>query len=275
MDTKDIVFSFFKDRTAVLATMHHKEIVIEPIIDKKLGVKLIVPNNFNTDRFGTFTRDVERMGDQLEAARHKANEAMLLTGCQIGIASEGSFGPHPYFPFISLNKEIIVLIDKENDLEIIGTHSSTETNFNEKVVRDFNEAYEFALTCGFPQHGIIVRCGEKLIKGISDKEQLKQSVEYMLCEYKNSEVKLETDMRAMYNPTRMRNIKAAMEDLVDKLYYICPACSFPGFSLVERKKGLPCSLCGLPTELVLTEIYHCKKCGTSEESLYPRGVKNG
>ncbi|MCD8501343.1 MAG: hypothetical protein LRY71_06215 [Bacillaceae bacterium] len=157
--------------------MHHKEKVIEPIIRENLGIKLVVPDGFNTDRFGTFTRDVERMGDQLEAARHKANEAMVLTGCQIGIASEGSFGPHPYFPFVTLNKEIIVFIDKENDLEIVGVHNSTETNVNEKVVHDFDEAYEFALSCGFPEHAMIVKCGEQIIKGITDQDQLKKAIE--------------------------------------------------------------------------------------------------
>lgn len=152
-------------------------------------------------------------------------------------------------------------------------HSSTETNFNEKVVNDAKEAYEFAVSCGFPQHGMIVRCEDRMIKGIIDKVQLDQSVEKMLSECKTKQVRVETDMRAMYNPTRMKNIKLATEDLINKLYHLCPSCSFPGLSLVERKKGLPCSWCGLPTDLVLAEVYHCKKCDITEETLYPRGVK--
>jgi len=61
----------FVNRVAVLATMHHKEKVIAPIIEQELGIKVIVPQDFDTDRFGTFTREVKRTGNQIEAARLK------------------------------------------------------------------------------------------------------------------------------------------------------------------------------------------------------------
>lgn len=44
----------FVNRVAVLATMYHKEKVIAPILEQELGIKVIVPQDFDTDRFGTF-----------------------------------------------------------------------------------------------------------------------------------------------------------------------------------------------------------------------------
>ena len=61
--------NIFKGRKIVIATMHGKERVIEPLIRQVLDVDVVVPQHFNTDRFGTFSRDVKRKGTQLETAR--------------------------------------------------------------------------------------------------------------------------------------------------------------------------------------------------------------
>ena len=39
--------------------MHKKEEVISPILEKELGIKIIIPEEFNSDRYGTFTGDIE------------------------------------------------------------------------------------------------------------------------------------------------------------------------------------------------------------------------
>lgn len=72
----------------------------------------------------------------------------------MAIASEGSFYPHPAFPFISCDREIILLLDRDNDLEIIGQEISTETNHNHTQVSTIEEALEFAASIGFPEHGL-------------------------------------------------------------------------------------------------------------------------
>ena len=90
--------TLFKDRIAVLGTMHQKERVIAPLLENQLGIKVTVPKNFNTDKFGSFTREIERPGNQIEAARLKAQQALLLTGDSLGIASEGSIAAHHYLP---------------------------------------------------------------------------------------------------------------------------------------------------------------------------------
>jgi ribosomal protein S27AE len=61
-------------------------------------------------------------------------------------------------------------------------------------------------------------------------------------------------MRAHANPTRMKNIKKATEDLISKLHKFCPNCGAPGFIVSERVKGLPCELCGLPSDIVLKAL---------------------
>ena len=100
--------TLFKDRIAVLGTMHKKERVIAPLLENELGVKVIVPENLNTDKFGSFTREIERPGSQIEAAKMKAQQALLLTSEDLAIASEGSFIPHPSLPYIPCNREVVI-----------------------------------------------------------------------------------------------------------------------------------------------------------------------
>ncbi|RBW67418.1 DUF6671 family protein [Bacillus taeanensis] len=279
MNKQEILDSFFKGRVGVLATMHHKEKVIAPILEKELGIEVIVPENFNTDRFGTFTREIDRAGNQLEAAKRKAEHAMSVTGKTLAFASEGSFGPHPLFSFVPFNREIIVLVDKKHHLEIIGESQTTDTNYAQKTIKTFQEAYEFCKEAGFPEHAVIIKVNEstkdlsEIVKGITTKEKLSEAVKKMLQKSQNGEVFIETDMRALYNPTRMKNIEKAAHDLIEKINNVCPSCFVPGFELTERKPGLLCGGCGFPTSLIRADVYMCKKCGETEEKLYPQGKK--
>ncbi|BAY46533.1 hypothetical protein SAMD00079811_41450 [Scytonema sp. HK-05] len=270
----------FVNRVAVLATMHHKEKVIAPIIEQELGIKVIVPQDFDTDRFGTFTREVKRTGNQIEAARLKAEKALDATGETLALASEGTFAPHPISPFIPCNREVVLLLDKTNELEIVGQELSIETNFSHRIVESLQEAQDFADTVGFPEHALVVmlssspKSQDEIIKGIKTTEELVEAIEFALNSSEDGKVYIETDMRALYNPTRMKNIAKATHDLVRKLNNACPNCSCPGFELVQRKKGLLCAYCNLPTELTLTAIYRCQKCGFSEEVFFPDGLQN-
>ncbi|NMG20278.1 DUF6671 family protein [Brasilonema bromeliae] len=269
----------FTNRVAVLATMHHKEKVIAPILEQELGIKVVVPKYFNTDRFGTFTREIKRVGTQIEAARLKAETVLTMTGETLAIASEGTFGPHPGSPFIPCNREVVILLDKTNGLEIIGQEISTETNFNHRIVNSLEEAQDFADTIGFPEHALVVslssspRSQDEIIKGIKTREQLVEAVQFGLNSSKDGKVYIETDMRALYNPTRMKNIAASTHDLVRKLNHACPNCSCPGFELVQRIKGLPCAYCHAPTQLTIAAVYKCQKCGFSKEKLFPDGLE--
>lgn len=271
--------SLFTNRVAVLATMHQKEKVIAPVLEQELGIKVIVPRNFNTDVFGTFTREVQRPGTQIAAARLKAKKALALTGETLAIASEGSFAPHPSVPYISSNREIVILLDQENELEIIGEEFSCETNHNYQVVQNLEQAFDFGKKVGFPAHGLVVMFEEtpknsnQIIKGITSETKLLEAVNWGLKNSPLGKVHIETDMRAMYNPTRMKNIEKATRDLIKKINSCCPNCATPGFEISQRINGLPCAICGLPTSLTKAVVYQCQKCSFSQEILFPESLE--
>jgi DNA-directed RNA polymerase subunit RPC12/RpoP len=269
----------FDNRVAILATKRHKEKAIAPILEQELGIQVIVPQDFDTDRFGTFTRDVKRIGNQLEAARLKADTILSLTNETLALASEGTFGPHPSNPFVPCNRELVILLDKKNQVEIIGQAVSIETNFSHRVIKNTQEAYEFADKVGFPEHAVVVMLHpssenqEEIIKGINTTEQLVEAVTFALKRSKTGEIHIETDMRALYNPTRMKNIARATHDLIQKIRNACPNCDFPGFDVFSRKRGLPCAYCLSPTELTLAVTYKCQKCGFFKDVMFPDGIQ--
>lgn len=274
------LYELFHGRIGILSTMHGKEKVIAPIMKEELGIEIVVPDNLNTDSFGTFTREIARSGNQLEAAKQKALHGLKLTKEKLAFSNEGSFGPHPFNPYAAINIELVLMLDQEYDLEIVGEAISSSTNFGHKTIKSVEEAMEFAEKAGFPEHGMVIRSSEstkdkkKIRKGIHSKAELEDAVTQMLKKYPFGQAVVETDMRAIHNPTRMNQIKLATEDLIRKIKTLCPSCSTPGFTLSEKKKGLPCIDCGFPTDLVRAHIYTCKKCNTTEEIQFPNGKTN-
>jgi hypothetical protein len=261
----------FKGRSLIIATKHEKEKVIAPLLENGLGLVSFVNADFDTDTLGTFSGEVERKSDPIATARQKCLLAMEMSNCDLGIASEGSFGAHPSLFFVSADDEFLIFIDKKNDLEIIVRELSTETNFNASEIKNEKELLEFANLVKFPSHSLILRASKTdnihLIKGITNLENLKKLFHLMLLKFKN--VYAETDMRAMHNPSRMNVIKNATKKLLEKINACCPECALPGFGITDTKKGLPCSLCGLPTKSTLSFVYSCKKCDYKKEKKYP------
>lgn len=260
------------DDRGVLATMHGKEKVIAPLIERFLGLRIEAASGLSTDRFGTFSRDVERTGSQLDAARAKIRAAYdTVPGSQIGLSSEGSFGPHPLIPYLTLEREIVMLIDRTAGLELIGHYATPNTNFSHAMVEDADAANAFAQRVGFPDHGIIVAgCRDglpapdiALIKDIATTEDLTSAIDCVisLC----SVAFVETDMRAHRNPKRMRAIKRATIDLIRRFRSLCPQCGWPGFAVTERIAGLPCAWCDQPTQLARAEVMSCGGCGWRDE----------
>lgn len=261
----------WKNRACVLATMHSKEKVISPIFFEELEMRPIVPKDFNTDRFGTFTRDTPRAGNQLEAARNKALAAMEHTGMDLALASEGSFGSHPSIPFLPSNLEIVVLLDKKNGLEIVGRHRTSGIKVSGQEVCTSAEALSVAQTWGFPNQGVIVRLSEKsnryIHKEITTVAELEQISKKLLSGLFTKSIFIETDMRAHRCPTRLKSIEEATRDLVKNCLSLCLKCRTPGFVVTEAIKGLPCRGCGLPTELAAELIYSCQKCHYTESRI--------
>lgn len=267
----------FSDRLCILATMHHKEKAIAPILEPALGIKVKVPENFNTDAFGTFTREIKRPDTQIATAKLKAEKALELTGESLAIASEGSFAPHPLVPYIYTNREIVILLDKISNIEIIGEELSSETNFNHQIIETLAEAENFAQKIGFPEHGLVIwwenlaTKSPEIIKGITQPTDLVTAINLALNQSPDGKANIETDMRAIYNPTRMKNIAKATHNLLKKIKSSCPNCHTPGFAITERIPGLPCELCHMPTTLTHIAIYQCQKCHFKQEKLFPHG----
>lgn len=261
----------FKNRRLLIATKHEKEKVIAPLLEKSLGVICFVNENFDTDLLGTFTGEIERELDPIATARQKCLLAMKLSNCDLGVASEGSFGAHPSIFIASADDEFLIFIDTKNNLEIIVRELSMETNFNGSEITNEQELLDFAQLVQFPSHGLILRPSKSenstIIKGITNLKDLKNTF-HLLHETFNK-VYVETDMRAMYNPSRMTVIQNATKKLVEKINSCCPQCNIPGFGITDAKKGLKCSLCRSATNSTLSYIYTCQHCQYTKEEMYP------
>ena len=263
----------FKGRNLLIATKYEKEKVIAPILEKELGVKCFVTADLDTDELGTFTGEVDRKDDPITTVRNKCLIAMKLTNCDLAIASEGSFGPHPSIFFVPADDELLLFIDKKNDLEIIVRELSTATNFNGSEIKTEEELKKFASNANFPSHGLVLRKSkdnfENIVKGIINEELLKNTFYHFLTNYGLAYA--ETDMRAMLNPMRMKVIEQATFKLTHKINTLCPNCNTPGFGITNSNRGLPCDFCNFPTRSILSYIYTCQKCNYKKEEKYPNG----
>lgn len=263
----------FRNRRLLIATKHKKETVLGPLFEKSLGVKTFVSTNFDTDLFGTFTGEVERKEGPVQTVRNKCFEAMKFYGCDLAVASEGSFGSHPFIPFVPVNEEVVIFIDKLHDLEIIGRVVEMDTNFANEEIKTLEDLVNFAARVHFPSHGLILRSSEnttsQIIKGITDWDDLRSFYQKLVKE--ENSVLVETDMRALYNPSRMKVIEKAGKKLIKKIKSRCPHCNTPGFGAIAANSGLPCKLCGMATRSTLSHIYECQKCSFSSEEKFPNG----
>lgn len=246
----------FAGRTALIATLHGKERALAPALEP-LGFKVRVVEGLDTDRFGTFTGEVERTGSMLDAARDKARAAFALSPeADWIVASEGAFGPSAAIPMLAEAKELLLAWRPKDDLEVTALRASFETNFAHVDEPEAPALDAFLKRAGFPDHAVIVKAGgEVLAKGVSDRATLDR-----LIADAPAPVRIETDMRAHRNPTRMGEIAKAADELAKRLAAACPACAKPGFGLSRVKRGLPCSACGTPTDRVIEEVHACAAC---------------
>lgn len=259
----------FAGRNLCIATMHKKETVIAPVLQKELGVSCFTCDTLNTDAFGTFSGEVKREVTPLEAAKQKCLQAMAITGCDLAVSSEGSFGSHPVIGFLPCDEELLFFFDKKRNIEVVVKEVSTKTNFSGEYIHNLDELKNFSNRSQFPSHGMVVKDGhdQVIAKGIKDWTLLVEAFYKALAV--GIPVKVETDMRAHQNPTRMSVIKTCAQKLAVAIKSTCPVCQLPGFIVVKSEAGLPCELCHLPTSSTLKHIKICKGCGHKQEILYP------
>ncbi|MEZ5976975.1 MAG: DUF6671 family protein [Planctomycetota bacterium] len=252
-------------RTACIATMHGKERVLAPRLQEALGLRCVVPDGLDTDRFGTFSGERPRTGTALDTARAKALAGIEATGLDLAIASEGSFVPHPEVPAVQLGIELVLLVDVARGLEIVGRDASLVTNHARARCRTVEEVATFGARIGFPGHGLVLVLGdpprvvERDVEGAVDLERTARAI---LADAERSGLPLfaQSDMRAHRNPTRMRAIDRSAADLVARIGTPCPACGRPGFGRVDVVRGLPCTACGTPTRRPRAARHGCSGC---------------
>ena len=263
----------FAGRTLLIATKHQKEKAIAPLLENTLGVRCITNPDFDTDQFGTFSGEIERIDDPLTTLRNKCMAAAIATTADLVVGSEGSFGPHPLIGMVPANEEWLMFLDQRDKLEIVVRELRMQTNFGGSIVKDEAALLEFAQRAQFPEHGLILRphqnSKENIHKGITDPTQLIQTFQALIVQ--QGQAYVETDMRALFNPTRMEGIRLLTEKLIRVLQSHCPSCQTPGYDVVEAIGGLPCSYCGLKTRSTLQHRYRCRQCKYEELKNFPNG----
>jgi hypothetical protein len=267
----------YKDVEIVLTTKHEKERTIEPAFAEILGAR-IRSLDLDTDTLGTFSGEVERKGNALECVKKKCEWGMQQAKADFGLASEGSFGQHPYLPFVQADAEILYFRDLQRDIRIHLTEISTTTNYQMKTVSSIEELQKFAEDAKFPSHALIVqpnsaKRGTIIFKGIQQIDQLIDAFKDCVQKSSDRSVWVETDMRAHLNPSRAQVIASLARKLATRLSNLCPECDAPGWGIVDTELGLECSWCASKTENVKFEIFGCTKCSYQEKSIPTHGMK--
>lgn len=269
----------FAGRKLGVATIHGKEQVIGPLLERALGLSgFSAIADVDTDRFGAFSGEVQRTLDPLAACEAKARHGAEISGLDLVIASEGSFGPYPPAPFISCDEEILVLYDALDDRSFHHRHVSLGTVFGGEACANWSQAKAFADRMKFPSHHLVVRTREKwkqgdaLLKGIQDERVFRDAVEGLVEEHGSCWV--ETDMRAMANPTRMGVIAGTAERFAAELTTTCAVCHACWFRITQALPGLPCEQCGWPTASTRAYLHTCWACAHSQSGPRPDGKRH-
>lgn len=253
----------YAGQRVALLTQHGKERWVAPVLHAALGCQIERVDGFDTDRLGSFTREVARVGSQLDAARQKARIGMQLSGLSLGLASEGSFAPDPFSGQLPWNLELLVFIDEPRGIEVVAQAQGAALHVH-GLAADWAQAQALARRAGFPAHHLTLRPDDaddpRVCKGLADWNALQAAFDRALAQSHSGLIFLESDLRAHAHPGRQQHIERAAQALAAKLQTRCPACDCPGFGLIERIPGLPCADCGRPTREPCADLYGCLRC---------------
>lgn len=240
----------------LLSSKHQKEGLLQPIFEP-FGLHLLVNEGFDTDAYGTFCGAIPRTEGPKITVKEKCLAGMSFAGKRQGLASEGSFGPHPSIPFLTINEEWLVYIDLDRKLEIFGRSTTLEVCHARLGYHDAAELPTFLTNCTFGSQGLVFKDTEKanvLVKGIQDQTQLEQLMQQF------PKWEIETDLRAHMNPQRQKNIIAAAKDLTERMHRYCPQCDQPDFSVQKVSGNLLCEVCLQKSNAYQYLEYSCLHC---------------
>lgn len=257
----------------IIATKHRKEQAIQKPFEEAFNASLYVPSDFDTDLFGSFTGEVPRALSALDTVIAKAQKAASEYGYDYTIASEGSFGPHPTIFFAPADREILCFIDVAQNIIITESAITTDTNYAQKEITREDEYETFLKNIQFGSHGVMVRSladNRILAKGITQLYALSSILAEAFKQY--PQLRLETDMRAMFNPTRMKVIHELTQKLIHRIKQICDACQAPGFGKKSVEGKLCCKECGCVTDLFQYQVLNCVNCSYQQRHPRPDGL---
>ncbi len=280
-DNKKVVNSrrsdLYHNRRAVLTTMHGKEVVISPAFRKRLGLRVETPTGLDTDALGTFTGEIARIGTIRETAIAKARLGMTSMGISIGIASEGSYGPHPHIPFIAGGIELMAAVDDDRGIVVCEHLIDDSPVYDHVITAESGDITSFLNRICFPDHAVIVRPHQNddsdafIHQGLRTVEALSDAISSAARHSSDNRALVQTDMRAHMNPTRMATVRRLANALSDRLATSCPGCDMPGYGLVDIESGLPCEWCGASSLMILYQVFGCVACDFRERRPRPDG----
>jgi hypothetical protein len=250
-----------------LTSKHGKFDAIQKPFQRILGLEVVADSSTDTDLLGTFSGEVERPGPPREVVVKKAQLGAQNVGARLGLATEGSFAPHPQMPWIPSHLELMACVDMESGTSIVESLQTEETNFAHFKAESFRDLDSFLTRARFPSHALILRpahsgqASSNLYKGITDPAALEEAFHHCQKIDPHGQVHIETDMRAHLNPTRLKVIEALAEKLATRLLNLCPKCRYPGFGTLRYERGLECEACEAPSAWVKSVIQGCAACG--------------
>lgn len=259
-----------------LTTLHGKQRALARPFALGLAASLEV-SGCDTNALGTFSGEVERLGDALSTCRRKALLGLESTGLRLGLASEASFGPHPALPLLPVGQELLVFVDLHRQISVVEQQLDWRTNYSQKLLAPGEDPAPWLKQVGFPSHGVFARPAGSPTgpwhRDLADGAALREALEACRRRDPQGQVWLETDMRAHRNPRRMRSIRRLGVALVRRLATPCPGCGAPGWGLLHTEPGLPCGWCSAPTALAAIEVWGCEACGHRQRRPRRDGLK--
>jgi hypothetical protein len=244
----------------LISTKHQKHQILQPLFGP-FGTTLITDSNFDTDAFGTFCGGIPRLEGPKITVKEKCLAGMKFSNTLQGLASEGSFGLHPAYPFLTVNEEWVVYIDLLNQIEVYGHSLSLDLCFERLNNRNAAQLDHFLNRIDFGKQGLILKdqsTGLVIQKGISCKSELFRLLKA------HPDWVLETELRSHFNPKRQINIRRAAQNLIDRMHSFCPNCQAIGYWVEGQEGNLPCSTCQNQTNSYQYLKFHCFECRHEE-----------
>jgi hypothetical protein len=216
--------------------------------------------------------EIARTAPPLATAAHKARLALRAApAAYAALASEASFGPDPVLGFVPLHHEWLVCVPAVAPQVVIAvglaTHATQFARCDLAAGRLPDAAW--LAQARFPEHALIVRAltdPPRLWKALHSHAALHAALQ--AARSTGAALQLETHMRAHLNLLRMQQLRRLGMRMAQRLETACPDCAAAGFGLQALSTGLPCQICGSPTEQIGSERHGCAWCGC--ERVLPR-----